>query len=239
MSPLATAALARVGAGALLLGVGAWAGHALATRAAEAAAATELRRVSALYLQAVADGDTRAGQLQKQLNESQSFASDLAQRSRNVPTLVRTSCPQAGPGATHRGPPGAVVAQPAHGAGMGAAALSPPEPQAAPADAVAGRAVERAQPEPGEPAAGAGVDAGPVLSAGAVSLWNSALAGRYMPAGACSLADPASAACAADTEVSLEDAWDNQAANAAACRADRARLAALIDYLQAHQAAPH
>jgi len=224
MSPLLTAVLARLGAAALLFGVGAWAGHALATRSAAAATDTELRRVSALYLQAVDEGARRAEALQLQLTDSQSFASDLAQRSRNVPTLVRTSCPQAGPGATHRGPPGPVVAQPAHGAGEGAAPLPADAAQDAPAEHSTG---------PGGAGADAGhpLDAGLGLTAGAVSLWNSALAGGLVPTGACSLADPASAACAADTEVSLEDAWDNQAANAAACRADRARLAALIDYL--------
>jgi hypothetical protein len=224
MSPLLTTALARVGTAALLFGAGAWAGHALATRADDAATATELRRVSALYLQAVVDGNRRAQALQQQLTDSQTFTADLAQRSRNVPTLVRTSCPQAGPGATHRSPPGAVVAQSARGAGEGAAALPADAAQDAPAEHSPGPGV--AGPDAGHP-----LDAGLGLTAGAVSLWNSALAGELVPTGACSLADPASAACAVGTEVSIEDAWDNQAANAAACRADRARLAALIDFL--------
>jgi hypothetical protein len=224
MSPLSTAVLARVGSAALLFAAGAWAGWEGSARSTAAAGAAELRRVSALYLKAVADGDTRAGHLQQQLDVSQSFASDLAQRSRNVPTLVRTSCPQAGPGATHRSSPGAVVAQPAHGAGEGAAALPADAAQDAPAEHSPGPGV--AGPDAGPP-----LDAGLGLTAGAVSLWNSALAGELVPTGACSLADPASAACAVDTEVSLEDAWDNQAANAAACRADRARLTTLIDLL--------
>jgi hypothetical protein len=78
---------------------------------------------------------------------------------------------------------------------------------------------------------GAGAAPDVRLTLGAVSLWNSALEGRLVPAGACRTADPAEQACAADAGLSVDDAWDNHATNAASCAADRARLAGLIDYL--------
>lgn len=71
----------------------------------------------------------------------------------------------------------------------------------------------------------------PELSLGAVSLWNSALAGFDVPAGACRAADAADPACAAGAGIGVLSAWDNQAVNAAACAADRQRLAALIHLL--------
>lgn len=71
------------------------------------------------------------------------------------------------------------------------------------------------------------------LSAGAVWMWNSALAGADQPAGACGLADPASPACAAQTDITLDDAWDNQAVNAQQCAEDRLNHQNLIDYLKA------
>lgn len=72
----------------------------------------------------------------------------------------------------------------------------------------------------------------PVLTYGAVWMWNSALLGRDAPAGACGLADTSEAACAADAGVSLEDAWDNQALNARICAEDRIRHQRLIDFLK-------
>jgi hypothetical protein len=71
------------------------------------------------------------------------------------------------------------------------------------------------------------------LSAGAVWMWNSALAGSDQPSGACGLADPASPACAAQTGITLDDAWDNQAVNAQQCAEDRLNHQNLIDYLKA------
>jgi hypothetical protein len=72
----------------------------------------------------------------------------------------------------------------------------------------------------------------PVLTYGAVWMWNSALLGRDAPAGACGLADTSEAACAADAGLSLEDAWDNQALNARICAEDRTRHQRLIDFLK-------
>lgn len=73
------------------------------------------------------------------------------------------------------------------------------------------------------------------LTLGAVSLWNSALAGADVPAGACGADDPTSPACATDSGLDLQDAWRNHAANAASCAEDRARYQRLIEYLQRRQ----
>lgn len=93
-----------------------------------------------------------------------------------------------------------------------------------------------AQPAPAA-VDGAG-DSGPVLSLGAVWLWNAALTGQtdaaHTGAGACSIdaaTHQASAACAAPSGVTLDAAWDNHIANAAACAADRLRHSQLIDFL--------
>jgi hypothetical protein len=98
-------------------------------------------------------------------------------------------------------------------------------------------AVGRIAPGAGVPAAPAGsfelpARLVPVLTYGAVWMWNSALVGRDAPAGACGLADTSEAACAADAGVSLEDAWDNQALNARICAEDRTRHQRLIDFLK-------
>ncbi len=75
-------------------------------------------------------------------------------------------------------------------------------------------------------------DAAVYLTRGAVWMWNSALAQRDTPAGACGLADTSEAACAAVTSIGLEDAWDNQALNARLCAEDRVRHQALIDFIK-------
>jgi hypothetical protein len=233
---LAGAVLWRVGAAALAFAAGAWAGHEWGARAAGAAHADQLRRVSELYLRAVDDGATRVEHLQEQLTQSQTFASELAQRSRDVPTLARARRPPAAPGATHPGQAGAVAPEPGAGqcqhGGPGELAQAPAATVAAAAALPADGAAAPAGSGADDPGAG-----GPALTAGAVSLWNSALAGAFVPTGACSLADPTSAACAVDTGTSLRDAWDNQAANAAACRGNSAQLAALIDYLRERERA--
>jgi len=104
-----------------------------------------------------------------------------------------------------------------------AACGSPPLAQAAPAPA-------------GSAPGGAEPDA--VLTLAAVRMWNGALTGLDAPAGACGPAgaaegaDAAAAeACAQGSGLGLEDAWDNHAANARACAADRQRYQHLIDFL--------
>ena len=74
-------------------------------------------------------------------------------------------------------------------------------------------------------------DVEPVLTHGAVWMWNSALAGTDTPSGACGLADQSDAACALEADLALEDAWDNHTTNAKACAADRLRHQRLIDFL--------
>jgi hypothetical protein len=79
------------------------------------------------------------------------------------------------------------------------------------------------------------VDPDLTLTLGAVWLWNAALSGQTdLAAGACRIdattgqADPA---CSQPSGLDLDAAFANQAANAAACREDRARHQRLIDYL--------
>jgi hypothetical protein len=69
------------------------------------------------------------------------------------------------------------------------------------------------------------------LSLAAVWMWNSALAGTDVPAGACGLADTSGEACAADAGLAVEDAWTNHDINAKSCAADRLRHRALIEFL--------
>lgn len=69
------------------------------------------------------------------------------------------------------------------------------------------------------------------LSLAAVWMWNSALAGTDVPAGACGLADTSGEACAADAGLTVDDAWTNHDINARSCAADRLRYRALIEFL--------
>lgn len=70
------------------------------------------------------------------------------------------------------------------------------------------------------------------LTVGAVSVWNNALAGRAVPAGACGADGGTDGACAAAAEATPDDAWENHAVNAAACREDRTRYRRLIEHLR-------
>ena len=69
------------------------------------------------------------------------------------------------------------------------------------------------------------------LTAGAVWMWNSALAGTDQPANTCSALDPTAPACAVATALSVDDAWDNHAVNARLCAEDRLSHQRLIDFL--------
>jgi hypothetical protein len=112
-----------------------------------------------------------------------------------------------------------------------------------PAAAVAGLPLvapsgQAAVPAPGSPPAtpdGArAADSGPVLSLGAVWLWNAALSGQGADLGACRIdaaTGQASAACAASSGLALDAAWDNHSTNAESCAADRLRHQQLIDFL--------
>ena len=69
------------------------------------------------------------------------------------------------------------------------------------------------------------------LSAGAVWMWNTALAGTDQPTGACGAASTTTAACAVATALTLDDAWDNHNTNAQICAANRLAHQELIDFL--------
>ena len=83
---------------------------------------------------------------------------------------------------------------------------------------------------PGSPT-GVSADRDISLSLGAVWMWNSALGGTDAPAGACGVVDTASEACAADSGIGLETAWDNHVTNAKSCAQDRLRHQQLIDFV--------
>lgn len=72
----------------------------------------------------------------------------------------------------------------------------------------------------------------PQLSLGAVWMWNSALAGADVPAGACGADATSAEACAIGSGLTTADAWDNHTVNAKSCAADRLRYDRLIDYLE-------
>jgi hypothetical protein len=79
-----------------------------------------------------------------------------------------------------------------------------------------------------------GGNRGDILTFAAVSLWNSALAGAPIAAGACQLAhptEPPAATCAQASGISVEDALNNHRLNAQLCAADRERQRALIDFI--------
>ncbi len=87
---------------------------------------------------------------------------------------------------------------------------------------------------PAAPAVPSAADSGPVLSLGAVWLWNAALTGQGADLGACRIdaaTGQASAACAASSGLTLDAAWDNHATNAESCAADRLRHQQLIDFI--------
>ena len=67
-------------------------------------------------------------------------------------------------------------------------------------------------------------------------MWNSALAGADQPVGACGIADQSEQACATDTGLTLQDAWDNHTRNARLCAEDRQRHQHLIDFIRKGQA---
>lgn len=86
-----------------------------------------------------------------------------------------------------------------------------------------------AQPQPADP----------VLSAGAVWMWDTALRGSTEPGQvfgrACGADATPESACAALSPYTLTDAWRNHASNARACAKDRQRFDQLIDFLESKQ----
>lgn len=74
------------------------------------------------------------------------------------------------------------------------------------------------------------------LSRAALWMWNSALAGRDVPADSCGLADTSDAACAPGSGASVDSAFENHELNARACAVDRLRYQHLIDFLNGRTA---
>jgi hypothetical protein len=197
-------------------GVGAerarWEQRAAEEQAAERSAyELELARANAAATDALAD----ARAVEEQLTDLRKEI----RRASSLPLVVERPRRSAQPGAHAAIDAAGAARQRAagHAAGVGAAPGDPTAEQAAQA--------------PGSVAAAEPVDGSDVdrrLTLGFVRLWNSALAGESLAAGACSADDPTAQACAADSGLTLVDALDNHAENAASCRIDRAQLARLI-----------
>lgn len=201
---LALRALAAVGVALMLFIAGMWVGHDVATTQADARQARAATAELKRLSQAVAQGVADAEALREQLRLQGRYTATLTERARHAAPL-------------------AVVQPRLATADAGLACASPLTGPVPPID------TEAAAPAPAAPGA---QQPGVVLSLAAVSLWDSALAGHDVGAGACRADDPAGAACAAGSGLELEDAWANHRINAASCAADRARLDALISHLE-------
>lgn len=98
-----------------------------------------------------------------------------------------------------------------------------------------------ARPEPGVDSSGAPspqciqVVVRPQLSLGAVWMWNSALEGRDVPAGACGADAATPEACSAAAGLTAADAWANHTVNAQRWAEDRLRCERLIDEIERRQ----
>jgi hypothetical protein len=208
MAPLLGALLA-----AFLLGL--FTGDRSATKSCQAEKNNAAAVALTDYQLAVEDGIKRAQALQAQLKEKTDYQAALEERLSHAPALYleppRRTCTRAAGPVVVAGATGAAGAALAAGDVSGSAQVE------------AGMAAEPAAQPAGEP--------GGQLSLGAVSLWNSALAGQDIDAGACRAEEPASPACAAGAGVGLDQVWRNHRINAASCAADRARFQALIDHL--------
>ncbi len=76
------------------------------------------------------------------------------------------------------------------------------------------------------------------FSAGAVRLWNSALSGADMPAGACGAAGAPAGACAAGAGIGIAQAHANAVENGARFQRCLAQLNALLDLVDKSDATP-
>jgi hypothetical protein len=116
----------------------------------------------------------------------------------------------------------------------------------------------QAQPINGTQAGGIALSASAGLSLGAVRLWDSALFSTDLATGACGAVGASAGAgaaddqgtdqatgtratgaaplaCAQDSGLTVDSAWDNQAQNARRWAGDRLRFNALIDFIEARQ----
>lgn len=222
LHPWATKAAALALAAALLMVVwfdGSRSGAAAErVKAAQATVATE-RAAQAAYAKGMQAGAQRAAELQQTLSASTAFTTALQQGPAHAApiTVARTSACRpvaAHRAAIHAAPHAGAVAQPPQPAPAAASAAPPPV------------LAERADAGPADP----GADH---LTAGAVSLWNSALRGVPLASGACGTADAPDGACAAAAPggLTVAHAWANHLTNAQLCRDNSARHQALIDHL--------
>jgi hypothetical protein len=187
-------------------------------------------------------------QAAEQYRESVRIGSGIAATARAEADAARTNADRLQKELRQHARHGLLVAQPDASAAVAACAgpAGRRHDGAAGADDLAARPRDDLAGRPGAGAGGAGDQALPPelldeprleLSAAALGVWNSALAGAPVPAGACGTAGAPERACAAATGVALEDAWGNHIENAARCRIDRQRLAHLIDFLRKREGA--
>lgn len=167
-----------------------------------------------------------ASQLAATARAEAAGARDTAHRLQMELAHGRTALVRAGTCVPRLG--GSLAAVPADGVPAAGGAAPPEGPASAAADA------GPAGLPPGLPA-----DGGPgiALTAGAVQLWNSALAGRDTAAGACGAADAPAGACDADAGITLDEAWANHIENAARCGIDRINHRRLIEFIRQRAAA--
>ena len=214
--------LAWVGAVALIFAAGVYTGHRHASQAAAAAERAAAFQAAQELARAQGDADAATAALRQQLADQREYAATLQKELSHAPLVVAAS------GRAGRCAAAAVGHRDGHLAGR---TLAPPG--SAGADGALRPLPADGAHLPAEAEAAVGAD--PELSLAAVSLWDSALAGRDVPAGACGPAGAAGTACAAGSGLTLRHAWQNHAANAELCARDRARHQSLIDYIQRRQ----
>ena len=205
---------------ALLIGLGYGMGLAHAYQRQAAKAQRQATDLVAQFQAGVRKGAADAASLNSELMALRSHNTQLTERLAHVPlTVPRPTCI-----ATRAPASAAAPAVARHGPGLaGDAAGVVPELGRAPgADA------------PGQDSAAGDADE---LTLGAVSVWNSALAGADVPAGACGSAGAPDDACSAGAGIGIEEVWANHVTNAEACAVDRRRYQRLIDHLQSRQGA--
>lgn len=227
--------LAIVGLLACVGAVSYGAGHRHATAAAKAHADAEAlkaeRAARAAEARAWAEGEQVAATLRTEVSALLAHQSTLEKRLQDARSVLVVRAPAVARGA-FAGPDagadaGAVAGRGTDAGGLVGNGLGAVQAMAAPAGPLGD---DPARAVPG--AAGPGVR----LSLAAVSLWNSALAGRDLDALACRADAPLEPACAADAGIDLIELFGNQRINAGLCAADRARLDALIDLIERLQA---
>lgn len=203
-------------AAVLLFTGGIGVGHHWASVKADAARTKAADKALADYQRGVEEGNAVATAVREQLAEKGRYMAKLEERLNRAPLITVSPTRTGHPAAACAVPGGGAADLSGHGLTAGSEPLAGQQPLDHPGDAGS---------------------ADPVLSLAAVSLWNSALAGADVPAGACRSDDPTSAACAAGSGITLYEAWQNHAANAFACAADRARHQGLIDFITRRQQA--